>query len=174
MQQENRSKNYVWIVMMVLSLFLVAWTLLVLAFSRETTLQDALNLAGSPLVVGDLDPAARGFLNMAMLKPLWEETWFGILGIYCAVGLAGKKKHAWTLGLFWGITLIAWAGIQGGYEIMILKWSFACLQSYFFLFLGTIAVISLLITRKGFFPPIRRGIKMNTPSVSRTMEGESE
>ena len=37
MSKENRSSNYVWIIMMVLPLMLLAWNLLVLSFSRDTT-----------------------------------------------------------------------------------------------------------------------------------------
>jgi hypothetical protein len=89
---------------------------------------------------------------MAMLKPLWEEIWIGVLGIYCALGLRKKKKYAWILGLFWGIMLITNAVIQGVYEVAILNWSNACLQTYLFLLLGVIAVVSLLVTRREFFP----------------------
>lgn len=102
--------------------------------------------------VGEIDEAAQGYLNMAMLKPLWEEIWIGILGIYCALGLRQKKKHAWTLGLFWGIMLITKAAIQGVYELIMPDWSNACLQTYLFLLLGVVAVVSLLVTRRGFFP----------------------
>jgi hypothetical protein len=116
-----------------------------------------LNLAGSPLAVEELDEAAQGYLNMAMLKPLWEEIWIGILGIYCALGLRHRKKYAWTLGLFWGIMLITNAAIQGVYELVILNWSNACLQTYLFLLLGTVAVVSLLASRRGFFGHHPRG-----------------
>jgi hypothetical protein len=143
--------KYVWVIMMVLPLMFLAWNLLVLSFSRDTTLEDALRLAGSSFVVEDIDEAGLGFLNMAMLKPLWEEIWIGIFGIYCALGLKQNKKHVWTLGLFWGIMMITNAAIQGGYEILILKWPYACPPSYFNLLLGTIAVASLLITRKKYF-----------------------
>ena len=87
---------------------------------------------------------------MAMLKPLWEELWIGILGVYCALALRRKERHAWTLSLFWGIMLLTNAAIQGGYEVILLNWSNACLQTYLFLLLGAIAVASLLFTRKAY------------------------
>jgi hypothetical protein len=139
--------------MMVLSILLLVWTVPLLLLSGGTAiLEQGLNLAGSPLAVEELDESAQGYLNMAMLKPLWEEIWIGVLGIYCALGLRKKKKYAWILGLFWGIMLITNAVIQGVYEVAILNWSNACLQTYLFLLLGVIAVVSLLVTRREFFP----------------------
>jgi hypothetical protein len=152
MASENRSNNYVWVVVMVLSILLLVWTVpLLLLSGGRAILEQGLHLAGSPLAIGDIDEAAQGYLNMAMLKPLWEEIWISVLGIYAALRLRQGQRYAWTLGLFWGIMLIANAVIQGGYELVILNWSNACLQTYLFLLLGTIAVASLLVTRKGFF-----------------------
>jgi len=65
-------------------------------------------------------------------------------------GLKQKKKYAWTLSFMWGVMLIANAAIQGGYEVIILKWSNACLQTYLFLILGIIAVVSLLFARREY------------------------
>jgi cell division protein FtsX len=89
-------------------------------------------------------------MNMTMLKPLWEGIWMGIFGLFFAFGLKKREKYAWTLSLFWGIMMITNAAIQGGYEIFILGWSKVCLQTYMFLMLGVIALVSLLITRKEF------------------------
>jgi hypothetical protein len=125
---------------------------LLLLSGGEAILVQGLTLAGSPLAVEELDEAAQGYLNMAMLKPLWEEIWIGIFGIFCALGLKQKKPWAWTLSLFWGIMLITNAVIQGVYEVAILNWSNACLQTYLFLLLGVIAVVTLSVTRRGFFP----------------------
>ena len=86
-----------------------------------------------------------------MLKPLWEEIWIGILGIYCAVGLKNGNKYAWTLSLFWGIMMLSNAAIQGIYVLVVLKWSTACLQTYFFLFVGAVAFVSMLIARNRYF-----------------------
>ena len=110
----------------------------------------ALQLAGSTQVVEDIEEKALGFINMSMLKPLWEEIWIGVFGILFAVGLKQKMKYAWTLSLIWGVMLIANAAIQGGYEVIILKWSNACVQTYIFLILGIIAVVSLLFARRGY------------------------
>ena len=85
---------------------------------------------------------------MTMLKPLWEEIWIGIFGIFIAFGLKRKEKYAWTLGNFWGIMMITNAAIQGGYELLILGWSKTCLQTDMFLLLGVIALVSLLITKE--------------------------
>jgi len=87
---------------------------------------------------------------MSMYKPLWEEIWIGVFGVFYAIGLKQKKKYANTLGIIWGIMLVTNAIIQGGYELIILKWSNVCLQTYVFLVLGMIPFISLLITRKEF------------------------
>jgi hypothetical protein len=146
----DRSPTYVWVIMLVLSLLFLAWTSLVFA-GGSAILELSLGLAGSSMVAADMDHAALGFLTMAMRKPLWEEAWIGILGIYCALGLRRKDRHAWVLGLFWGIMLVTNAAIQGGYEVVVLKWSGPCLQTYLFLVLGTIAVSGLLASRKGYF-----------------------
>jgi hypothetical protein len=145
------TNRFLWLIMMVLSLLLMIWTVLVIA-SGPAILEHWFQLAGSPMEAGDIDKAALGFLTMAMRKPLWEEIWIGILGIYCAIGLWRRERHAWTLSLIWGIMLITNAAIQGGYEIIVLDWSNACLQTYLFLLLGTIAVASLLLARSGYFP----------------------
>ena len=112
MFKEKRLHKYIWVIMMTLSVMLLAWCLLVLAFSRDTILEDLIKLAGSNLVKEDLDEAALGFMNMAMLKPLWEEVWIGIFGIYCAFALKQHKQDAWMLSFFWGIMMITNAVIQ--------------------------------------------------------------
>lgn len=157
MTTKNTFNNYVWVIMLVLSLLFTVWTVLVFS-GGSAILDQSLQMAGSAMGTGDFDEAGLGFLTMAMRKPLWEEIWIGILGIYCAVGLRQKKPHAWTMGIFWGIMLITNAAIQGGYEIIILRWRSACLQTYLFLLLGTVALVSLSFTRRGFFPyqPRRR------------------
>ena len=76
--------------------------------------------------------------------------WIGILGLFIALGLKRKKKYAWTLGILWGVMMIMNGAIQGGYEIFILGWSKVCLQTYMFLILGVIALVSLVVTRKAF------------------------
>ena len=149
MTKEKGFNKHAWLIMMVLSLLFIAWTLFV--FSRgDAILPMALKLAGSPLVVESLDEAALGSLNMAMLKPLWEEIWIGVLGVFCALGLKQKRKYAWILGILWSVMLLTNGAIQGGYELFILKWSNACLQTYLFLLFGMIALATLLIARKEF------------------------
>ena len=152
MKRQKPSKNYAWVIMLAISILFLVWTIpLLLLSGGQAILKQGLKLAGSPFAVGNLDGAALGYMNMSMLKPLWEEVWIGILGIYVAIGLKQNKRHAWALGLMWGIMLITNAAIQGVYEVIMLDWSNACLQTYLFLVIGTIAVGSLLIARKGFF-----------------------
>ena len=147
MTQEKGFNKSVWLIMLVLSLLFIVWTLFVMSRGNEI-LPTALKLAGSSQAIEDIEKNALGFMNMSMLKPLWEEIWIGILGLFCAFGLKKKKGYARTLGIFWGVMLITNAAIQGGYEVFILKWSNACLQTYLFLVLGMIALVSLLLTRK--------------------------
>jgi hypothetical protein len=149
MTKEKGFNKNVWKIMMVLSLIFIIWTLFVFS-RRDAILPTAFKLAGSSQLTGDIEKNALGFMNMAMLKPLWEEMWIGVLGLFCAFGLKQKKKYAWVLGILWGIMLITNAAIQGGYEVFILKWSNACLQTYVFLLLGMIALASLLIAKKEF------------------------
>jgi hypothetical protein len=149
MTKEPRSKE--WLIMLILSVLFLLWTIpLLLLSGGQLILEEGLKYAGSSFNIGNLDEGALGYINMSMLKPLWEEIWIGILGIYCALGLKQGKKHAWWLGLMWGIMLIINAVIQGVYEVVILGWSLACLQTYLFLVLGAIALISLMVVRKSY------------------------
>jgi hypothetical protein len=68
--------------------------------------------------------------------------------LFIAFGLKRKQKFAWTLGVFWGIMMICNAVIQGGYELLVLGWTKVCLQTYVFLLLGIIALISLLVGKE--------------------------
>ena len=81
MTTAKRLEQDVWVIMLTASLLLTAWTVWVLG-GGPAILEESFRLAGSPMEVGDIDQAALGFLTMAMLKPLWEEIWIGILGIY--------------------------------------------------------------------------------------------
>jgi hypothetical protein len=151
MTDENGFPKYPSVIMMVLSILFLLWTVPLLLLSGGTIItEQGLKYAGSEFIVRDIEPAALGYFNMSMLKPLWEELWIGIFGIYLAIQLRKGKCFAWGLALFWGIMLITDAVIQGTYEIVILDWSNACLQTYLFLFLGVIAVAGLLIARKGY------------------------
>ncbi|NIT35866.1 MAG: hypothetical protein GTN49_05110 [candidate division Zixibacteria bacterium] len=149
MTREKRFSKNVWSIMMVLSIIFIIWTLFVISRGTEI-LPTAFKLAGSPQLTEDFEERALAFINMSMLKPLWEEIWIGIFGLLIAFGLKRMKRYAWTLGLFWGIMMITNGAIQGGYEVFILGWSKVCLQTYIFLVLGVIALASLLIGRKGF------------------------
>jgi hypothetical protein len=149
MSKENRFNKHVWKIMMVLSIIFIIWTLFVMSRGTEI-LPTAFKLAGSSQAIEDIEKNALKFMNMSMLKPLWEEIWIGIFGLFIAFGLKRKRKYAWTLGIFWGIMMITNAAIQGGYEMIILGWSKVCLQTYLFLFPGIIALVSLLIVRKEF------------------------
>jgi hypothetical protein len=152
MSEQKQFPKYPWVIMLILSVLFLLWTVPLLLLSGGTVIiEQGLKYAGSQFVVADIEPAALGYFNMSMLKPLWEELWIGILGIYLALALRQGKRFAWGLSLFWGIMLITNAAIQGIYEIVILNWSSACLQTYLFLSLGMIAVVSLLIARKGIF-----------------------
>ena len=147
MTNEKGFDKHVWKIMLALSIIFIIWTLFVITRGTEI-LPTAFKLAGSSQLTKDIEKSALEFMNMTMLKPLWEEIWIGIFGLFIAFGLKKKKKHAWTLGIFWGIMMITNAVIQGGYEILVLGWSKVCLQTYLFLFPGIIILSSLLIARK--------------------------
>lgn len=137
-----------WVIMLVLSIIFLTPTLLMLFLSGGVDiLVSGLELAGSSLPVTNLDQAALGFLKMSMLKPLWEEVWIGIFGIYTAFGLKQGKTHALVLSFGWGVMLITNGAVQGIYEVAALGWPHGCMQTYLYLTLGTIAVVSLLFSR---------------------------
>ena len=139
----------VWIVLLVCSILLIVWTVFVI-INADSLLPNSLEYADSPLKVEEIEKNARDFLKMSMVKPLWEEMWIGIFGLFIAIGLKNRKRWAWILGILWGVMMITNAAIQGGYEILILGWSGACIQTYIFLVLGIVVFVSLLICRKGF------------------------
>ena len=149
MTKTNGFGKNVWIIMMVISTLFVILTIFILCNGSRVLIR-GLELAGSNMLVDDIEGKALGFINMSMYKPLWEEIWLGIFGIVFAIGIKQKMKYAHTLGIIWGLMLVTDAVIQGGYELIILKWSNACLQTYVFLVLGLIPLISLLITRRAF------------------------
>ncbi len=149
MTRERGFSTHVWKIMMVLSIIFIIWTFF--AISRGSgILPTAFRLAGSSQSTDDIEKSALKFMDMTMLKPLWEEIWIGIFGLFLAFGLRNNRKWAWTMGIFWGIMMISNAAIQGGYEVLALGWSKPCLQTYTFLFVGIIASTSLLVARKRF------------------------
>ena len=149
MTDEKGLGRHVWKIMMVLAVFFILWTIFMMSRGDEI-LPTAFKLAGSPQLTKDIEKSALEFMNMTMLKPLWEGIWVGIFGLAFAFGLKEKKIYAWTLGVLWGLMLITNAAIQGGYELLILRWSKVCLQTIMFLVPGVIALASLLIARKEF------------------------
>ena len=116
----------------------------------DKILPRALELAGSSQSTGDIEKSALNFLNMSMLKPLWEGMWMGLFGLVIALGLKGKEKYALTLGILWGIVMVGNAAMQGGYEVLILGWSSVCPQTYDFLLFGIATLSVLLVARKDF------------------------
>ena len=152
MNTEKKPRSKVWIVMLILSILLLIITIPMVTLSGGIDiLENVLVYAGSNLDVESLDQATLGALEISMLKPLWEELWIGIIGIYCAFNLRKMKKHAWWLSFFWGIMMLTNATIQGLYEVVILRWSTACMQTYLFLFLGAVAVLSMVLSKKKYF-----------------------
>jgi len=136
---------------MILSCLFLAWTLFAISNGGSVLENGLTQFAGSSFDLGELDEAGRGFLDMSMIKPLWEELWIGILGIFFALGLRQMKRYAWTLGVVWGAMMLVNGLVQGLYEVVILSWSSPCPQTYIFLVLGAIAIVSLLAARKSYF-----------------------
>jgi hypothetical protein len=148
---KEKGKN-VWLVILILAVLFIGWTVFTIS-NGDTILENGVKMwAGSSFEVGSIEERALGFMNMAMVKPLWEEIWIGIFGIVFAVGLKRNMKYAWTLSILWGAMMLTNGLIQGGYELFILNWSMPCPQTYIFLVFGIIALVSLLVTRKGFSP----------------------
>jgi hypothetical protein len=149
MTKEKGFKKNVWMVILVLSIIFIILTFFIIS-NGENVLKTGLELAGSSQNTEDIEENALNFINMSMLKPLWEGIWMGIFGLLIAFGLKKKINFAWTFGIVWGIMWLTNAAIQGGYEILILGWSSPCVQTYLFLILGLISLPSLLIARDEF------------------------
>lgn len=146
---KEKGKN-VWLVMLVLSILFIAWTIFTIS-NGNTILENGVRMwAGSSFDVQTIEKRALGFMNMAMVKPLWEEIWIGIIGIFCALGLKQGKRVAWILGIIWGAMMLANGVVQGLYEVVILNWSMACPQTYIFLVLGIVTLVTLLVARKRY------------------------
>ena len=144
---EEKGKN-VWLIMLILSCLWLAWTIFTIS-NGNTILENGIKMwAGSSFDLGNVEEKALGFMNMSMIKPLWEELWIGIFGIFFALKLKQMKKYAWTLGIIWSAMMLANGVIQGGYEMFILNWSMPCPQTYIFLVFGIIALVSLLVVKK--------------------------
>jgi hypothetical protein len=149
MAKEKGFKKNVWMVIMVLSIIFIIMTLFIMS-NGENVLKTGLEIAGSSQDTEDIEEKALNFINMSMLKPLWEGIWMGIFGLLIAFGLKKKINFAWLLGVVWGIMWLMNAAIQGGYEMLILGWPSVCVQTYLFLIIGLIALPSLLIAREEF------------------------
>jgi hypothetical protein len=146
---KEKGKN-VWLIMLILSILFVGWTVFTIS-NGNTILENGVKMwAGSSFDVKTIEERALGFMNMAMVKPLWEELWIGAIGTFCAFGLKRKMKYAWILGIIWGAMMLANGIVQGLYEVVILNWAMPCPQTYIFLVFGIVTLISLLMTRKGF------------------------
>ena len=146
----EEKKNNIWWIMLILSCLLLAFTIFAISNGDKVLENGLKQFARSSFDLGSLDEAAHGFLTMAMIKPLWEELWIGIIGIFIAVGLKRKMKYAWTLGIVWGAMMLVNGLVQGGYEMIVLGWSSPCTQSYIFLGLGLATLVSLVLARKSF------------------------
>ncbi len=148
-QESGFSKNVWWVVMIVSGAFLA---FNVLAMSNPgAVLETALSeYADSSFNLSLLDEDTRAFLDMAMIKPLWEGLWAVVFGVFIALKLRQMKRYAWILGVMWSGMILAYGVIQAGYEMVILGWASPCFQSYLFLILGIPPLVCLLVARKGF------------------------
>ena len=140
----------IWWVVLILSCLFFAWTAFTITNGSSVLEQGLERFAGSSFDLAQLDEAGHGFLVMSMIKPLWEELWIGILGVLFAFGLKQMRRYAWALSLVWGIMILANGVVQGLYEVVILGWSSPCPQTYIFLVIGVIAIVSLLAARRSF------------------------
>ena len=136
---------------MIMSVLFLAFNVFAMS-NPSSILETALGkYAHSTFDLVQLDKTTRGFLDMSMIKPLWEGLWAVIFGIFIALKLKKMRIYAWTLGIFWGIMMIFNGIIQGGYELVILGWSKVCLQTYAFILLGLISIGSLYFKKKEFY-----------------------
>ncbi len=146
---EEKGKN-VWLVMLIVSVLFIGWTVFTISNDNTILENGVKQWAGSSFDVKIIEERALGFMNMAMLKPLWEEIWIGIIGIFCALGLKQRKRFAWVPGIIWGTMMLTNGVVQGLYEVVILNWRMACPQTYIFLVFGIVILVSMLMARKGF------------------------
>ena len=94
MTTESGFSRNVWWVVMIVSVLFLAFNVFAMS-NPSSILETALSkYAGSSFDLGQLDKTTRGFLDMSMIKPLWEGLWAVVFGIFTALKLKQMKIYA--------------------------------------------------------------------------------
>jgi hypothetical protein len=144
-----RRAKHLWLVFGFMSILILLSSFFFMAFP-DITLDISMEYPGSSLRWEDLDPSTQIGMRFLILRPFWDEIIFGILGLFCAWGLKKRESHAWTLGVIWGVIMLA-AGIALGLsELTIGKWHSICVVTGLYSVIGLIAIVYLFIVRREF------------------------
>ena len=145
MHKAKKLTKNIWIVIMILSLLLTAMPLLKL-------IEIVLTGSGSSFIPEKLDEGAFASFKLIMIFWLMYLIIGGFWGLFCSWGLKKKESFAWKLGVFWSLLLILYGIISSLSEILI-SWVHKPLVCAYFMtsiVFGVIALVCLLVTKKGF------------------------
>ena len=145
MHKEKKLTKSIWIVIMILSLLLIAMPL-----SRIIVI--VLTGSGSSFTPENLDEGAVASFNLLMIFWFMYSICGGFFGLFCSWWLKKKESFAWKLGVFWSLLLILYGIIASLSEILI-SWvhkPLVCPGLMSHIVFGVIALVCLLVTKKGF------------------------
>ena len=149
MVEERGRTRCVWPVIVILAVVIIGFSFIFMA-AVDLVLDVLLENAGLSWTLESLDEGAVATLRFMTVRPVLNEIWFGIFGLFCAWGIKRKVRFAWKFGLLWGLMLIVIGIINAVYELFILGWSETCLQAPEFIIVGVIALGCLLLVEKEF------------------------
>ena len=142
-------KKYIWLIFAFMSIFIFLSSVFFMVFP-EITFDISMEYPGSSLSWEDLDERSQIGMRFLILRPFWDEIFFGILGLFCAWGLKKRDRFAWNFGVFWGVMILV-AGIALGLsELFIGKWPTVCMVTIVYSIIGVIALSCLFIVKKEF------------------------
>jgi uncharacterized membrane protein len=153
MAGEKGLTRYIWLIIVILSLVLIAESLIFMSMSymHNTYAADyLLKMSGSSQTAGSLEGNASATFSFMIRWAFMCTVLFGIFGLFCAWGIKRKERFAWKLGILWGVLLIVFGIIIAVNELFILGWSTICPDVLVYLIAGVIALGSFLVVRKEF------------------------
>jgi hypothetical protein len=144
----DRRARFIWPVFAVMSTLILLSAVFFMLFP-EITFDITMEYPGSSLRWEDLDESSKVGMRFLVLRPFWDETIFGMLGLFCAWRLKRRDRFAWNLGAGWGVVLLA-AGIALGLsEIAVGRWPSVCVVTILYVTVGAIALICLFLVKQG-------------------------
>ena len=150
MAAEKGIGRNVWLVVAILAMVIIGWSLLFAIGGIDFATNYVLEMSNSQFRTDNLE---SGVVTALMLANSWIfvlNIWFGAFGLLCAWGLKKRQLFALKLGILWSTLAIAHGIIIAAYQILVAKWSTACLEVFMFGLIGVIAIGCLFAARKSY------------------------